>query len=184
MSNSYDPDFDYIPNTEPLPEVYEDYGNDPEDEVDAEDVEYECSDCGNRDPYRVGHYTPADQLERYENSEGGQRLCSRILRDPNAGKHVIVTVEGEDCIVENESVTNFRGRKGQLAEGDLYVASRNTPLQLLTCREHDTHNSWVIPDCTAYSYDSSECFRFIRFAEEAPGPCTNCTKTVAFMQSA
>jgi hypothetical protein len=42
-------------------------------------------------------------------------------------------------------------------DGDLYLASRNTGIKLLTARKVDHGNGWVVPVEPAYVYDIHEC---------------------------
>lgn len=45
----------------------------------------------------------------------------------------------------------------KLEPGDTYIAERNAGLKLLTCRENDEVNGWIVPVELAYVYDTGEC---------------------------
>lgn len=49
--------------------------------------------------------------------------------------------------------------------GQLYVAERNVGKELLTAKEVDEVNRWVIPVENAYVYDLAECKAVIGFIE-------------------
>jgi len=51
------------------------------------------------------------------------------------------------------------GMGRDIRPGDTYIAERNVGLKLLTCRENDKENGWIIPDGNAYPYDTGECIR-------------------------
>lgn len=61
-----------------------------------------------------------------------------------------VEVEVEDCCVD---VTG-------LESGEWYIAKRNQPWQLLTCKSVDDRG-WVVPVEPAYCFDTWECFKVI-----------------------
>jgi len=65
---------------------------------------------------------------------------------------MIVEVEGVKLEVENKPPS----------EGELYVAERNMGKQLLTAKQVDYTNGWIVPVEKAYLYDIWECKRVIK----------------------
>jgi len=68
-------------------------------------------------------------------------------------------------VVEIEGV-RFRAIEGEIQPGDWYVAERNTGPHLLTCRENDKENRWIVPVEEKYSFDTGECVRVEMVEEE------------------
>lgn len=70
----------------------------------------------------------------------------------------IIEIEGLKIEIENELPK----------EGEMYVAlaKRNTDLHLLTAKEIDMENRWIVPYEKAYLFNLSECKRVIRMVEE------------------
>jgi len=68
---------------------------------------------------------------------------------------MVVEIEGLRLEIENKPPKN----------GEMYVAERNVGKQLLTAKEVDTKNRWVIPVESGYVYDLCECKRVFRMLE-------------------
>jgi len=68
---------------------------------------------------------------------------------------MIVEIEGVSFEIENKPPKN----------GEMYIAERNVGKQLLTAKEVDTVNRWIIPVENAYVYNICECKRVIRMLE-------------------
>lgn len=49
----------------------------------------------------------------------------------------------------------------KLVAGDIYAAKRNTGWELLTCKEVDLINGWIVPCELAYLYNLFECFKVV-----------------------
>ena len=66
----------------------------------------------------------------------------------------IIEIDGIKLEVENKLPKN----------GELYIAERNIGPQLLTAKEVDTVNNWIVPVefPNAYVYNISECNRVVR----------------------
>lgn len=47
----------------------------------------------------------------------------------------------------------------EIKPGDKYLAARNVGAQLLTCKENDRVNRWIVPEEKAYLYDTNECVK-------------------------
>jgi len=53
----------------------------------------------------------------------------------------------------------FNVLDGDILPGDTYIAERNSGLKLLTCRENNHEQGWIVPVESAYVYDTVECIR-------------------------
>lgn len=60
------------------------------------------------------------------------------------------------------------GKEREIRKGDLYIAERNTGPKLLTAAEvikpgegPNGYGNWIMPTCTAYSYDIPECVKVV-----------------------
>lgn len=85
-----------------------------------------------------------------------------------------VQMEGCEVVILNKSDYSC-DEKDRLKPGDLYLAGRNGPLQILTCkvrydeaeakrRHPDQANPvcrWIMPVENAYSFDLSECYKIV-----------------------
>lgn len=64
-----------------------------------------------------------------------------------------MNIEGVECLDNSVRTTGIN-------PGDLYMAKRNRPWQLLTCAKvHE--DGFVIPVEIAYCFDLHECFRVV-----------------------
>lgn len=48
---------------------------------------------------------------------------------------------------------------GDITPGDLYIAERNGPPKLLTAKEINVQEGWIVPTTFDYSYDTHECVK-------------------------
>jgi len=49
--------------------------------------------------------------------------------------------------------------EGEIREGDLYVAERNTGPKLLTAKKVNHDRGWIEPTSNDYSFDLGECVK-------------------------
>lgn len=47
----------------------------------------------------------------------------------------------------------------EIEPGDTYLAERNVGVKLLTCKENNRKDGWIVPVEPAYPYDTHECVR-------------------------
>jgi hypothetical protein len=61
---------------------------------------------------------------------------------------------------------DWMGIEGEILQtGDTYIAKRNGPWQILTCRKLSDDGTFVIPQEKAYCFDTYECYKVISFGE-------------------
>ena len=51
--------------------------------------------------------------------------------------------------------------EGEIEPGDIYLARRNTKWKLLTCKENNKVNGFIVPVENAYIFDTHECFKVV-----------------------
>lgn len=54
---------------------------------------------------------------------------------------------------------SYRRIDGDIENGDLYFAERNTGPKILTARNVNRDQSWIVPNEPGYVYDIHECIR-------------------------
>ena len=82
-----------------------------------------------------------------------------IIRHPIADRQyqtINALFRGET--VELEGVKFAMDGDGEVFEGDIYIAERNTGPKLLTAKEVD-YRGWIVPVEKAYPYDIIECVK-------------------------
>ena len=52
------------------------------------------------------------------------------------------------------------GDEGEIREGDLYIAERNTGPHLLTAKVID-QRGWIYPTCNGYAFNWGECVKVV-----------------------
>lgn len=53
----------------------------------------------------------------------------------------------------------FRVLEGDIEAGDTYIAERRGGMRLLTCRENNKEQRWIVPVEQAYTYNTGDCVR-------------------------
>lgn len=83
---------------------------------------------------------------------------AKVTRRPLARQYAILYALDYGETVQVEGLW-WSKDKGALAPGDQYVAERDGPAVVLTCKNINYPMHWVVPVEDAYFYDTWECVK-------------------------
>ena len=75
-----------------------------------------------------------------------------FLNHPISRKTIIQYAKENSITIDEEAV---------IKPGDLYLAGRNTNIELLTCKRVGLNGSCIFPEENAYPYDTHECIKVV-----------------------